>query len=108
MSKQNGDHVTPRFDHVTLKEVKKTIQLCWAWRWDAPNIHKMLKVCPTKSLIFDELIPGNNVRVTEDNMIYAVDLTMVITEKNRNEAGKFFVCFLNQALIKQYCLTDAF
>jgi hypothetical protein len=48
----------------------------------------MLKVCPTKSLSFDELIPGNSVRVTGDNMVYAVDLTMVITGKNRNDAGQ--------------------
>ena len=42
-----------------------------------------------KTLSFDEIIPGNGVRVTSDNMIYAVDLTMVITGKHRNESGCF-------------------
>ena len=42
-----------------------------------------------KTLSFDEIIPGNSVRVTSDGMIYAVDLVMVITGKNRNDAGKF-------------------
>ena len=41
-----------------------------------------------KALSFDEIIPGNSVRVTSDNMIYAVDLTMVITGKTRNDAGQ--------------------
>ena len=40
-----------------------------------------------KTLSFDEIIPGNSVRVTSDGMIYAVDLTMVITGKNRDDAG---------------------
>ena len=40
-----------------------------------------------KALSFDEIIPGNSVRVTSDNMIYAVDLTMVITGKPRDQAG---------------------
>ena len=48
----------------------------------------MLSLCPTKTLSFDEIIPGNSVRVTSDNMIYAVDLTMVITGGNRNYAGQ--------------------
>ena len=48
----------------------------------------MLSLCPTKTLSFDEIIPGNGVRVTSDNMIYAVDLTMVITGGNRNYAGQ--------------------
>ena len=41
-----------------------------------------------KALSFDEIIPGNSVRVTSDNMIYAVYLTMVITGKTRNDAGQ--------------------
>ncbi len=49
----------------------------------------MLSLCPTKTLSFDEIIPGNGVRVTSDNMIYAVDLTMVIAGKNRNDASEF-------------------
>jgi hypothetical protein len=47
----------------------------------------MVSVGPTKTLSFDEIIPGNSVRVTEDGMIYAVDLTMVITGKSRDQAG---------------------
>ena len=41
------------------------------------------QVCAPKTLSFDEILPGNSVRVSHDNMIYAVDLVMVITgEKN--------------------------
>ena len=40
------------------------------------------------SLSFNELLPGKSVRVTADNMIYAIDLAMVVTEKNRDDAGK--------------------
>ena len=39
------------------------------------------------SLSFNELLPGKSVRVTADNMIYAIDMVMVVTEKNRDEAG---------------------
>jgi hypothetical protein len=68
-------------------------------------IQQMLEVCHTKSLSFDELIPGNSVRVTFDNLIYAVDLTMVITEKNRNEACTFLCVFLiNHILIQSWLL----
>ena len=56
---------------------------------EGASINPMLSVCPTKTLSFDEIIPGNGVRVTSDNMIYAVDLTMVITGKHRNESGCF-------------------
>ena len=45
------------------------------------------KMSSIKTLSFDEIIPGNSVRVTSDGMIYAVDLTMVITGKNRDDAG---------------------
>jgi hypothetical protein len=41
----------------------------------------------TKLLSFDEIAPGNSVRVTDDNMLFVVDLTMVITGKNRDDAG---------------------
>ena len=41
-----------------------------------------------KTLSFDEIIPGNSVRVTSDGMIHAVDLAMVITGTNRNYAGQ--------------------
>jgi hypothetical protein len=52
---------------------------------------QMLKHCPTKSISFDEIYPGKNVRVTLDNLICAVDLTMVIMGKNKNDAGKLLV-----------------
>jgi hypothetical protein len=56
-------------------------------------IQQMLEVCPTKSLSFNELIPGNSVRVTFDNLIYAVDLTMAMTGKDLNHSCKFLcVC----------------
>jgi hypothetical protein len=47
----------------------------------------MVSVGPTKTLSFDEIIPKNSVRVTADGMIYAVDLTMVITGKSRDQSG---------------------
>ena len=47
------------------------------------------KMSSIKTLSFDEIIPGNSVRVTSDNMIYAVDLVMVIVGKTRNEASEF-------------------
>ena len=56
---------------------------------EGASINPMLSLCPTKTLSFDEIIPGNGVRVTSDNMIYAVDLTMVIAGKNRNDASEF-------------------
>ena len=41
------------------------------------------QVCAPRALSLDEILPGNSVRVSHDNMIYAVDLVMVITgEKN--------------------------
>ena len=55
--------------------------------WDQVPSQRMNSI---KTLSFDEIIPGNSVRVTSDNMIYAVDLVMVITGKNRNDAGKFY------------------
>jgi hypothetical protein len=36
---------------------------------------------------FSSLVPGARVPVTDDGLVYAVDLTMVITEKNRDESG---------------------
>lgn len=40
------------------------------------------------TISFQELVPGSEgVRITEDNLLWAVDLTMVVTGKNRDEAG---------------------
>ena len=42
----------------------------------------------TTTISFQELVPGSaGVRVTEDNLIWAVDLTVAVTGKNRDEAG---------------------
>lgn len=39
-------------------------------------------------LLIEGIDAPSKVRVTKDEMIYAVDLVMVITEKNRDDAGK--------------------
>ena len=39
------------------------------------------------TLSFEEIIPGSSVRFTDDGMLFAVDLVMAITGKNRDEAG---------------------
>ena len=31
------------------------------------------------ALRFDEILPGKSVRITEDKLVYAIDLTMAIT-----------------------------
>ena len=54
--------------------------------WDQVPSQKMSSI---KTLSFDEIIPGNSVRVTSDGMIHAVDLVMVIVGKTRNEASEF-------------------
>ena len=36
---------------------------------------------------FSTLITGGRVRVTEDRLLFAVDLTMLVTEKSRDESG---------------------
>ena len=41
----------------------------------------------TLSLSLEEILPGGSVRFTDDGMLYAVELVMVITGKNRDEAG---------------------
>ena len=41
-----------------------------------------------KVLDLSEIISGSTVRVTSDGMLYAVELVMVITGKNNNDAGK--------------------
>ena len=45
---------------------------------------------PIQSISFAEIIHGRDstVRVTHDHLIYAVDLVMVMTAKNRNDAGQ--------------------
>ena len=42
-----------------------------------------------KNLSFEEIVQGreSTVRVTDDGMIFAVDLTMAVTGKDRNHAG---------------------
>jgi hypothetical protein len=42
----------------------------------------------TLSLNLDEIVAGGSVRVTNDGLLYAVDLVMVISGKNNNDAGK--------------------
>lgn len=43
-----------------------------------------------KTISFSEIVRGRdaNVRVTGDNLLYAVDLAMVVTGKHRNYAGQ--------------------
>lgn len=43
-----------------------------------------------KYLSFDEIVCGRDatVRITNDGLLFAVDLVMVVTGKNRNEAGE--------------------
>ena len=43
-----------------------------------------------KTISFEEIVTGRDatVRVTSDNLIYAVDLVMVVTGQNRDHAGK--------------------
>ena len=42
----------------------------------------------TLSLSLEEILPGGSVRFTDDGMLYAVDLVMVISGKSRDDAGK--------------------
>jgi len=48
------------------------------------------KMSNAKCITFAEIVQGRNasVRITEDGMIYAVDLAMVVTGKDRNNAGR--------------------
>jgi hypothetical protein len=43
-----------------------------------------------KSLSFVEIVQGrdSSVLITDDGLLYAVDLCMVVTGKNRDDAGK--------------------
>jgi len=43
-----------------------------------------------KMISFNEIIGGadSSVRVTEDGLLYAVDLVMVITAKNKNDSAR--------------------
>lgn len=45
---------------------------------------------PVSTISFSEIVHGRNasVRVTDDRMLYAVDLSMVGTGKDRNYAGQ--------------------
>jgi hypothetical protein len=44
----------------------------------------------SKTISFAEIVHGRDasVRVTDDKLLYAVDLVMVMTGKNRNYAGQ--------------------
>lgn len=44
----------------------------------------------TKYISFDEIVQGRDsqVRVTDDGLIYAVDLVMVVTGKDRDHASQ--------------------
>jgi hypothetical protein len=44
---------------------------------------------PAKCITFAEIVQGRHasVRITDDRMIYVVDLAMVVTGKSRDEAG---------------------
>jgi hypothetical protein len=44
----------------------------------------------TQHMSFAEIVQGrdSNVRMTHDGLIYAVDLVMVVTGKNRNDSAK--------------------
>jgi hypothetical protein len=44
----------------------------------------------TKTITFEDIVQGRDstVRVTDDGLIYAVDLVMAVTGKNRNDAGQ--------------------
>ena len=42
----------------------------------------------TLSISFEELVPDGTVRVTSDGLLFAIDLVMLITGKNNNDAGK--------------------
>jgi hypothetical protein len=46
----------------------------------------------SKMISFAELIQGrdSSVRITDDNLLYAVDLTMVINGADRNNASKVY------------------
>ena len=43
-----------------------------------------------KSVSFAEIVQGrdSSVRITDDGLLFAVDLAMVMTSKNRNDAGQ--------------------
>ena len=56
----------------------------------------------SKMISFDELITGrdSSVRVTSDNLLYAVDLAMAGTGKSRNYAGQ--VIYLTHEKLVRY------
>ena len=42
----------------------------------------------SNTLSLEEILPGASVRFTDDGMLYAVDLVMLISGKSRDDAGK--------------------
>ena len=52
-----------------------------------------MKCWPSRSAVmlalsFDDILKGCTVRITDDGMLFGVDLTMAITGKNKNESGE--------------------
>jgi len=58
-----------------------------------------------KTISFDELVQGRDstVRVTEDRLLYAVDLVMVVTGKNRDDSARSIRDLLEETF-PQVCL----
>ncbi len=52
-----------------------------------------------QTISFAEIVHGRDasVRVTEDNLLYAVDLAMVVTGKSRNYAGQVIKCYISSS-----------
>jgi len=59
----------------------------------------------TLSLSLEEILPGGSVRFTDDGMLYAVELVMVITGKNRDDSG-MVLRRLTKAIFNLAKLTD--
>lgn len=89
------------------QRLKKTCNALRRARWLKKNINNLantnnrkrnaratrfllLPTMSTKTFSFAEVVQGRDasVRVTDDNLFYAVDLVMVVTGKNRDDAGK--------------------
>ena len=59
----------------------------------------MAAALSTKTLSFDEILPGNSVRITEDKLIYAIDLVMVITGENKVQASSINMIEISRNII---------
>jgi hypothetical protein len=60
----------------------------------------MVYPCDAKTLRFDEITLESRVRVTDDNLIYVVDLIMVTTGKARRGAVGVLRLLLQDALLQ--------